>query len=392
MSQLTLNSYVSPIVAATLFLFIGCTGGPQDHSGADASGFEKPTKFEIPDRDFNDFDLFEKTNSYSTEAFNPGEVSLLKGREHMSPDENHQQFWINSEQPFVLDLTYKMWGYDLDNYNLVVLANFEPVDFLMKTAGGDEKFPSVKELSDSASNTSSCVPLEFTEKKTTGVSIYIPPSSFDRKGAFDIRVLLMPKHEPSEKEWVALRGGAAIHHSVTLYREGVNFPVDRYESIGGTEVKGRSIGSKLALGQPSPTSAFLLPPKDVRNLEKLEFPFNDARLGQEFTVSNEQISLRGLSFQSNHLREDESMILAFDGCRPLPNPKGIIRPPKLPNDPVNTSEEFVVHFPVNVQFDPTENKKLRLVKLVSPFQDMLGLRGPSDLKVDISNTIFLRRQ
>jgi len=391
MAARTSISWLVCFFAATLCLSVACVKGAPGDSEGDGGEFERPTEFDIPNRPFNSIDLFEETESYSTEAFNPGEVSLLKGRKHMDPDDDHQQFWLKTDEPLVIDITYKMWGFDLDNYDIVVLANFQPVDFYAQTVEPNENFPSVDRLERTTSGSSNCFPIEFTQKETKGVTIHIPESSFPGKGAYDIRILLMPKNEPSAEKRVVMRGGSTIHHAVTLYRGGVEFPREMFDDLKDTEIESRSIGSKLAIGQTSPTSAFLLPPKTIYDLDTLDSPFNDARLGQAFTVTDKEVSLHGLTFQSSHLKEKRSMMMVFDGCNPLATPKGIVTPPERPDDPLNTRKDFVVRFPVDIEMSPKEMRKIRLVKMVSPFEDMLELSGPSPIKTDISNTIFLTK-
>src|SRR5699024_4053306 len=103
----------------------GCIGADDGSEERPSYDYPPPTSFEIPERPYHDRTLISESESYDPNMFSRGNVVLGRGREHMNPDENHHQFWLEKGEPIVFDFSYKLWGYGGDyDYDLIILANF----------------------------------------------------------------------------------------------------------------------------------------------------------------------------------------------------------------------------------------------------------------------------
>ncbi|QDG51116.1 hypothetical protein FIV42_10330 [Persicimonas caeni] len=382
-----LRSTKSLLMVGLFVALAGTNCSEQNHDSrqTETEHQEGPSTFEKPDRAFDDRQLFGETDSYETDTFSVGHVSLREGREHMAPDENHQQFWLEPGEPFILDLTYKMWGYDHHQYDLVVLANFEPIQFKMRQVEEESGFPSAEEWQQSDEVLVDSAPLEVPDHHTKGVSIYIPPNVFSAVGAYDLRIVLLNRFPSDPGDPIVRHGGFTIHHSVTLYYGGLDFPEHDAPELPDTQEVSAHRNTRL-LASHGPMTTLLLPEADVYDLASLRDPMQQAELGQVFSVPS-PARLLGHSIRSSFLEEERSVIVAFDGTTPLQGASGVFAPPEAPQDTVNSDDPFVVRFPIEIELRDEQIHPIRFVKFAQPFRDM---HNSFDRKIEVSNTIFVQ--
>jgi len=378
---------------ASIFL-TSCIFTNEDDKQSDISesDYTAPNSFEIPVRAYNNIQLIGESESYNTNMFSRGQVTISRGREHMAPDWNHTQFWVEHGEPVIFDISYKLWGYQSYNsdynFDIVVLANFKPIKFKLKRVTSDDDFPSVSQWLSSSLVSAEQAVVKIPEVTSVGVSIYIPTESLPKVGAYDLRVLLLSRF-PSDNEKVLVRNGFEnFHQSFTLYYGGIEFDKSSVSKLGGAYIDSSSRTSRL-LAKIGSFSTLLRPLSSDYNIDAFDHPLNQVHLGQVFPYS-ESITLAGESFRSSWLNEgDESVIMVFDGASPINSNRGLILSPEVPDDIVNSTGEFMVQFPVEFEIDDSDIHPIRFVKMAQPFQDMLKY-GEFNANNEISNTIFVQ--
>jgi hypothetical protein len=389
MIGLRLNTTTIVFFILGLLFAVGCTPeGDSASPGSDGRKVDKPpTEFEKPDRAFNDRSLLGEVEDVDTDMFARGHAVAREGREHMAPDSNHQQFWLYDNEPFVLDLSYKHWGFsqNVDVFDIVVLANFEPIGFKTKRVTSEDDFPTLGEWKSESGELANTASLTIPDSTTVGVSLYIPPSSFPGEKAYDVRVLLLSRFPPSTETREVRNGGPVLQQSVTVYYQSVDFDTNKVAQLKETQLTSSSQNARLFASR-GPYTTLLRPTNELYNLDGIENWLNDTKLGQVFAVE-QNARLWGETFRSRFLREERSVVMAFDGTRPIEGGAGIIEPPPTPENVVNSEGEFMVRFPVSLELHDDEIHPIRFVKMAQPFTDMLG---QYDRKTEVSNTIFVQ--
>lgn len=211
-----------PFITFALSILCSCS---QDATERDNYS-EKPY---IPDQDKftkfvrdNDYDISKELSSYDTSGFTSGRVAFKRGRSHMVPNKKHNQFALYEGESFVLDLGYYPFNYKIHkSFTIRVLADFSPVEFaLIKTAEEDD-YPSVESLLNSKTNLNTRHDFDLDIDAPNKLTVVVPPSSFTKLKAYDIRILITPDIGP--KEDVNRITDPNLSFSMTLYYGGTSF-------------------------------------------------------------------------------------------------------------------------------------------------------------------------
>lgn len=215
--------------AACLFAF-GCFSEENPHetkSGKpfvmDEDGFQK---FERP---YVSRDLIREAQSTDVGQFSQGRIASKRARAHMVPNGKHNQFALYEHEAFVLDIVYLPINLSISDYHIRVLANFESVPFQLISVPVDSDFPAMNSENSGVVNASDpdtrqSFDVQLRDSVANAFTVVIPADSFSWRGAIDLRVLMSPKVRSQGGSEPGQYRDADMSFSVTLYREGGDFP------------------------------------------------------------------------------------------------------------------------------------------------------------------------
>lgn len=211
-------------IISTLFIY-ACDAGIEPEQdipsppplAIDGDNFTKTKR----DKNY-DFDLAAEIDSYNKASVSSGRIALKRGRQHMVPNEKHNQFVLYEGESFVLDLAYYPINFMVHkDFTIQVLANFKPVEFSLLRTESDNNYPSLEELNKLNLELSSKYEFTLNNNATNKFTIIVPPSSFSKLKAYDIRILVVPNIRPRED--IRRIVDPDLSFSTTLYYGGTEF-------------------------------------------------------------------------------------------------------------------------------------------------------------------------
>ncbi len=254
------KTLLTHILAATI-ISAGCIN--EVNQSPPASDNEVPFStegtFEKIERDppVEEMDILDELNSYDLSGLSWGRVAVKQGREHMVPNQSQNQFALYEDETFVLDIGYLTHSVEsIDEHDVQVLANFEPVEFHWIEVG-DGDFPSMESIEQlPPESLAKSFRFQLTDDTPSRFTAVIPPESFDRAQAYDIRILVTPRHVTDGSAEIAKYGDINLSFSATLYFGSRDFVVDLNEL---EEPLSKPVTREI-LGGMAPTSSSLLVP------------------------------------------------------------------------------------------------------------------------------------
>lgn len=187
-----MRKYISVVLILTLTL--GCKDDiEQDNTGFPNTNFGEMLdgEFEKSNRKFVDRDIDELLGDASTDGFQSYVLATYRGREHMNPNEDHNQFALYAGEKFVLDVGYKIKNVSVKEYDFVVLSNMSTVPSALLVA--DKEYFDMSTLNSMSLNYSEYHSLVIKDSGILKFTIVFDPSSFVEKGMHDLRILAIPK-------------------------------------------------------------------------------------------------------------------------------------------------------------------------------------------------------
>ena len=347
--------------------------------------FRKPSETNPPSDPFHTLDGWQPSIG--------SEISGMMGREYMHPVGSFPtEYWIEEYEPATFDISIGISSVEGPaTYDLMVLVDFEPVEFGVREAPDRDSLAHFDEIEGELElDVTQEFHLEETDARV--ISVFLPPTSFKKVGTQDIRVIFLKQMQADPDKLMVMRRLELNGFFAVIHRGAEGCTAPNLHKIEAQKFH-RSTDEVLYRFAAAPYTNTYLQPSEAHFERPEEFPtlpnFSSA-LSDVFEIEDPRFELNAhIRIISERSLPKEEFVGVFVNGQLDPDASGIVRIPSFDD---RLEEGIFFSFEIDLSNSTEETTSVQFARFPRP-QNSLSCHRPGEsfaCEMVYSNKIFVR--